>query len=198
MRRRVTFRDRIARLSAALVAVVTRRRRPYRKNGEGLLARRAPAAPHPDPVVLVIVSLLAASSMPNDGVALTERTVPRQLCQTDPGYPGSALSSTTGSAIKRITAGVKACRWSYRQVRAGDRPSPSCTNQCRTKRKIVHTWTSASSVLLRIFGGSKPSGRARLRGLRPFNRRNDTAATPTALTQLFRRHGGNAEAQGCR
>src|SRR5262249_53370335 len=111
---------------------------PYRKNGEGLLARRAPAAPHPDPVVLVVVSLLAASPVPNDGVALAERTVARQLCQSDPSYPGSALSSTSGSAIKRITAGVKACRWSYRQVRADDRPSPSCSNQCRTRRKTAH------------------------------------------------------------
>jgi hypothetical protein len=88
--------------------------------------------------VLVVVRLLAASSVPNDGVAVAERTVPRQLRQTDADYPGSALSSTTGSAIKRITAGVKACRWSYRQVRAGDRPSPSCTNQCRTRRETVH------------------------------------------------------------
>jgi hypothetical protein len=111
VRRGPAVRDRIARLSAALVAVVTRRRRPYRKNGESLPARRAPAAPHPDPVVLVVMSLLAPSSVPHDGVAVAERTVPRQLCQTDPGYPGSALSSATDSAINRITAGVKACRW---------------------------------------------------------------------------------------
>src|SRR5215470_9702395 len=32
----------------------------------------------------------------------------------------------------------------------------------------------------------------------PFNRRNDIAATPTGLTQLFRRHEGNAEALGYR
>src|SRR5579872_3528676 len=64
-------------LSAALVAVVTRRRRPYRKNGEGLLARRAPAAPHPDPIALVIVSLLAAPSVANDPVAVADRTVAR-------------------------------------------------------------------------------------------------------------------------
>ena len=132
------------------VGVVARRWRPGGQNGEGLLTRRAPAAPDPDPVVLVVVSLFAASSVPNDGVAVAERTVPRQLRQTDADYPGSALSSTTGSAIKRITAGVKACRWSYRQVRAGNWPSPSCTNQCRTKRKTVHTWTSAVSALLRI------------------------------------------------
>jgi hypothetical protein len=125
-------------LVCVLFAIVTVRRRPHGKNGEGLFARRAPAAAHPDPVVLVVVSLPAASSVPNESVAVAERTMARQLWQTDLDYPGSALSSTTGNAIKRITAGVKACRWSYRQVRAGDRPSPSCTNQCRTKRETVH------------------------------------------------------------
>ena len=85
------------------------------------------------------MSLLATLSVPNDGVAVATRTAPRQLCQTDADYPGSALSSTPGSAIKRITAGVKACRWSYRQVRAGDRPSPSCTHQCRTKNSAPGT-----------------------------------------------------------
>jgi hypothetical protein len=105
--------------------------------------------------VFVVVSLLATSSVPHDAVAVAQRTVARQLRQTDADYPGSALSSTTGSAIKRITAGVKACRWSYRQVRAGDRPSPSCTHQCRTKRKTVHTRTSAASVPLRMIGRFK-------------------------------------------
>ena len=64
-----------------------------RENGEGLLARRAPAAPHPDPIVLVVVSLLAPPSVADDRVAAAERTLPRQLRQADPGYPGSALSS---------------------------------------------------------------------------------------------------------
>jgi len=150
VRRGLAVRDRIARLSAALVAVVTRRRRPYRKNGEGLPARQATAAPHPDPVVLIVVGLLATPAVPNNGVVVAERTVPRQLCQTDPGYPGSALSSATDSAINRITAGVKACRWSYRQVRAGDRPSPSCTHQCRTKRKWVHLERPCACALEKI------------------------------------------------
>ncbi len=44
-----------------------------------------------------------------------DRSVPagcapsRQKVQRD--YPGSVLLSASGSAIKRITAGVKACRW---------------------------------------------------------------------------------------
>jgi hypothetical protein len=61
------------------------------------------------------VSLLAAPSVTDNAVAITNRTAARQLRQADLGYPGSALSSVDGSAIKRITAGVKARRWSYCQ-----------------------------------------------------------------------------------
>ncbi len=65
--------------------------------------------------MLVVVSLLAASSVTDDAVAITNGAVARQLRQADLSYPGSALSSVAGSAIKRITAGVKARRWSNRQ-----------------------------------------------------------------------------------
>src|SRR5678816_2013702 len=34
-----------------------------------------------------------------------------------------------------VTTGVRACRWSLCQVRSGDRPSPSCTDQCRTQKE---------------------------------------------------------------
>jgi eukaryotic-like serine/threonine-protein kinase len=44
----------------------------------------------------------------NDRVVLTERAQPRQEMQRH--YPGSLLSLVSGSAIKRITAGVKARR----------------------------------------------------------------------------------------
>ena len=62
-----------------------------------------------------VVSLLAAAAVADDRVAVANRTVARQLRQADLSYPGSALSSFAGHAIKRITAGVKARRWSYRQ-----------------------------------------------------------------------------------
>ena len=61
---------------------------------------------------LLVVSLLAPSPVADDVSRLADRTSARQLRQTDLGYPGSVLSSAHGSAIKRITAGVKACRWS--------------------------------------------------------------------------------------
>jgi len=49
-----------------------------------------------------IVSLLAAAAVTNDRVPATTRTSARQLLQADLNYPGSALSSVHGSAIKRI------------------------------------------------------------------------------------------------
>jgi hypothetical protein len=56
----------------------------------------------------------------DDRVLAASWTSARQLRQADLSYPGSALSSVNGNAIKRITAGVKARRWSHRQVRSGD------------------------------------------------------------------------------
>jgi len=47
--------------------------------------------------------------MADDRVPLANRTSPRQKVQGD--HPGSMLSFASGSAIKRITVGVKARRW---------------------------------------------------------------------------------------
>jgi len=48
------------------------------------------------------MSLLAAAAVTNDRVLAANRTAARQLRQLDLSYPGSALSSVHGSAIKRI------------------------------------------------------------------------------------------------
>jgi hypothetical protein len=66
------------------------------------------SAPHPNAVMPVIVGLAKPPSMSDDRVVLADRTSPRQKVQRD--YPGSMLSFASGSAIKRITAGVKARR----------------------------------------------------------------------------------------
>ncbi len=58
--------------------------------------------------MLVIVSLAESPAVANDRVVLAERAQPRQQMQRH--YPGSMLSLVSGSAIKRITAGVKARR----------------------------------------------------------------------------------------
>ena len=77
---------------------------------KGLAARMTDSASHPDPVVALVVCLLAPLAMADDGIVATQRTPPREQLQRERRHPGSVLSSVSGSAIKRITAGVKACR----------------------------------------------------------------------------------------
>jgi hypothetical protein len=64
--------------------------------------------PNPNVFVLVIMGLAEPPSMANDRVVVANRTSPRQEVQRD--HPGSMLSFASGSAIKIITAGVKARR----------------------------------------------------------------------------------------
>jgi hypothetical protein len=98
--------DALAGLLSAAQAVMPGRRKPIGQDGEGFLTRLTYPAPHPDACVLVIVALTESPSVTDDGVVATNGTSPRQEVQRD--HPGSMLSSASGSAIKRITAGVKA------------------------------------------------------------------------------------------
>jgi hypothetical protein len=66
------------------------------------------STPHPNAFVPVVVGMAESPSVANDRVAPANRTLPRQEVQGD--HPGSLLSFSSGSAIKRITAGVKARR----------------------------------------------------------------------------------------
>ena len=88
--------------------VVPGRRQPIRQDREGLAARLTDSAPHPNAFVPVIVGLPKAPAVADDRVTLASRTPPWQEVQRD--YPGSILSFASSSAIKRITAGVKARR----------------------------------------------------------------------------------------
>jgi hypothetical protein len=54
----------------------------------------------------VVVRLAKSPSVANDRGVSAKRTSPWQAIQRN--YPGSLLSFVSGSAIKRITAGVKA------------------------------------------------------------------------------------------
>jgi hypothetical protein len=54
------------------------------------------------------MALTESPSVADDRVVTANGTAPRQELQRD--HPGSVLSFTSGSAIKRITAGVKARR----------------------------------------------------------------------------------------
>jgi len=100
--------DPLAGLLPARHAEMSGRRQPVRQDGEGLPARPTNPAPHPDAIVLVVVGLAKPPAVSNDRVAQAERAQPRQEMQRH--YPGSMLSLVSGSAIKRITAGVKARR----------------------------------------------------------------------------------------
>ena len=95
------------RLPPATDAVVTAGRRPDGQDRESLPAWRTSAAANPSPVAILIVCLFSSDSMTDDGLVVAKRTPPRQKTQRD--YPGSVLSSVSGSAIKKIKAGVKAC-----------------------------------------------------------------------------------------
>src|SRR5260370_39687888 len=90
-------------------AKMRRRRQPIGQDGKGLAARMTDSASHPDPVVVRVVCLLAPLAMADDGLVATQRTPPREQLQGERPHPGSDLSSASGSAIKRITAGGKAC-----------------------------------------------------------------------------------------
>ena len=66
---------------------------------------------YPNVIVMFAVGLAEPPSMADYRLVAANRTAPRQEIQRD--YPGSMLSFASGSAIKIITAGVKA---------AADRP----------------------------------------------------------------------------
>ena len=58
-------------------AVVGVRERKPRQEGEGLPAIGAATAPDPNPVVILIVGLLAAASVTDDRIAFTNRASPQ-------------------------------------------------------------------------------------------------------------------------
>ena len=64
-------------LTARQQTVVRVRERKQRQEGEGLLATGAATASDANPVVLLIVRLLAAASMADDRIALTNRASPQ-------------------------------------------------------------------------------------------------------------------------
>jgi hypothetical protein len=108
---RISGHDPLTRLLSAVKAVVPGWNKPVGQNRESLPARLTESTPYPDPFVLVIVALATALSMTNDRVAVANGATTRKAVQRN--HPGSMLSSALDSAIKRITAGVKA---------AADRP----------------------------------------------------------------------------
>jgi len=100
--------DPLTRLLSAMDGVVPGWRQPIRQDCEGLPARLTDSAAHPNALLPIIVGWAEPSSMTNDRMVPANRAPSRQQFQRD--HPGSMLSFASGSAIKRITAGVKARR----------------------------------------------------------------------------------------
>jgi hypothetical protein len=107
----ITGADALTGLLPALQTERRRRSKPIRQDREGLVARMTDSASHPNVFAPVIVGLAEPPSMADDRIVVANWTSPRQKVQRD--HPGSMLSFASGSAIKIITAGVKA---------AADRP----------------------------------------------------------------------------
>jgi hypothetical protein len=105
---RITCGDELTGLLPAMQAERRRRQKPIGQDREGLSARITNPASHPNAFVPVIMGLAGSPSVADDRVTPANRTLPRQEIQGD--HPGSMLSFSSGSAIKRITAGVKARR----------------------------------------------------------------------------------------
>jgi hypothetical protein len=64
-------------LTANQHAVLSVRERKQRQEGEGLSASGTATAPNPDPIVVFIMRLLAAASVADDRIALTNRASPQ-------------------------------------------------------------------------------------------------------------------------
>jgi hypothetical protein len=108
---RIAGGDALTSLLSATQAERRCRCEPIGQDREGLPAGMTDSASHPNVIVMFVVGLAGTPSVADDRVIAANRTSPRQEIQRD--YPGSMLSFASGSAIKIITAGVKA---------AADRP----------------------------------------------------------------------------
>ena len=78
-------RDLLPGLLSATEGIVPGRRQPIGQDREGLPARPAESAPHPNAFSLVIMGWTEPPSMANDGMVPANRTSPRQQVQWDYG-----------------------------------------------------------------------------------------------------------------
>ena len=105
---RITCSQMLTSLLPATHAERRQRHQPIWQDREGLPTGMTDSASHTHAFVPVVVGRAKAPSVADDRVVLANRTSSRQQFQWD--HPGSMLSLASGSAIKRITAGVKARR----------------------------------------------------------------------------------------
>ncbi len=77
----ITGGDMLTGRLSATQAKMPRRRLPIGQDREGLAARMTDSASHPDPVVALVVCLLAPLAMADDGIVAAQRTPPREQLQ---------------------------------------------------------------------------------------------------------------------
>ena len=83
--RRSTRGDALTGLLPATQAEMAVRGQPIGQDREGLVARMAESAPHPDPVVALVVCRLAPLAMADDGIVAAKGTPPREQFQREDG-----------------------------------------------------------------------------------------------------------------
>ena len=156
---RVTGTDPLPGQLSTPQSVVPGRRQLTRQDREGLVARLADSAPHPDACAPVIVALTKSPAMANDGVVMANRTTPRQEIQWD--YPGSMLSFASGSAIKRITGWREGPPLTVplRKFRSASRAFTLRQSQFQTKTEYCFCVLTASAPLRTLAGNFRPSGK---------------------------------------
>src|SRR5215471_9670774 len=91
------------------------------------------------------------AAMANDALTVAHRTAARQQAERD--HPGSELSLPSGSAINRITAGVKARRDRSRQVSIC---WPGLHPPGNFDRKKEYSFASAAASPLATLAGLEP------------------------------------------
>jgi hypothetical protein len=102
--------------------------------------------------VPLIVRLFEPPAVTDDGEVAAHRTPARQQSQREDGHPGSILFSFSGSAIKRIKAGVKPRPERPAKAQSGYGASPS--GKIRSNEKKITAFRTAD-VALRLRSKSK-------------------------------------------
>src|SRR4051794_9370818 len=91
--------------------------------------------------------------MADNGIVATQRTPPREQLQPERRHPGSVLSSVSGSAIKRITAGVRAAPDRRCQVSIGGPAFTLPVSKSRTKKNTAfNRRTPPANQLWPVYG----------------------------------------------
>ena len=165
---RIAGGDVLTGLLAATQAEMRRGRQPIGQDGEGLPARLADSAPHPDAIVLVVVGLPEPPAVADDRVVAAERAQPRQqmqrhsprldvvfgLWQCDKknhGWregPPLTVAAKFRSAGRAFTLPVKSVSNEKRILLSAARREPSLRTLAGYKRQLAHVRQGAGDGII--------------------------------------------------